>query len=602
MKAKTIKLSYHVLIGFILYKLLSLASNIVLSYKYGASQYSDAYIAAMAVPVFIVSFTMAVTSGLFYKQAKKEKKLNIFFVSTVMILIALIISAAGFLYPDIFMKIFAYGFDENISAFAAGILKITVFACVPILVICSIKSYARGANSTLSILIESIPVFTAVIIGILISETDSLNVLGISSLTGYMVSAVLIIMLLFISKNKSDNNNKKKEDIKYTIIYLAPICLNLFICQSGYFFDRNFASTLSSGSISALFYSQNIIQVITGILFFIITVNFFSLKKSIIKNDIKATHESIIKNTDNIMLVFVPVSFFIICFASPIVMGLFERGAFSGNNRLLTSRILIAYAIGILPMGLKFILDNIYFSFSDRKTPIIVSVIAILINIGLDFLLIIPLKLFGIALASSVSYIIAAALMAFKLKNKVDADNIVASVKNMFKVILSCIPISIFALIVFSAIFYSITSTLAHIILCMASAAIVFALGYRFVLKRLCDDVVLHVNIKGLKKKEIIYYPTAAISVGVDIGYEIIKDAKYSARQRIKLNDISNLKYIKMAIQTDFIKNTATGWNKLFNKTMPKFFNNLKNKIFNYCRNLVLLIKNKIVKTEKKDN
>ncbi len=602
MKAKTMKLSYHVLIGFILYKLLSLASNIVLSYKYGASQYSDAYITAMAVPVFIVTFTMAVTAGLFYKQAKKEKKLSFALVSTVMIIIALAISSLGFFYPGIAVKIFAFGFSENVITNTSAVLKMTIYACIPILVICSVKSYARGANSTLSISIESIPVFTAVIIGILISEADSLNVLGISSLTGYVVSAVIITILLFMNRNKSDNKNKKKEDIKYTIIYLAPICLNLFLYQAGYFFDRNFASTLSSGSISALFYSQNIIQVITAILFFIITVNFFSLKNSIAKNDIKATNESIIKNTDNIMLVFVPVSFFIICFASPIVMGLFERGAFSGNNRLLTSRILIAYAIGILPMGLKFILDNIYFSFSDRKTPIIVTVISILINIGLDFLLVIPLKLFGIALASSISYIIAAALLAFKLKNKVDAANIVASVKNMFKVLLSCIPISIFAMIVFSAIFYSITSTLAHIILCMASAAIVFVLGYRFVLKRLCDDVVLHVNIKGLKKKEIIYYPTAAISGGVDIGYEIIKDAKYSARQRIKLNDISNLKYIKIAIQTDFIKNTVAVWKKIFNKTLPKFFNKLKNTIYSFFRNLILLIKNKIVKTEKKDN
>ncbi|NMC57587.1 MAG: hypothetical protein GYA50_10230, partial [Eubacteriaceae bacterium] len=500
MKAKTIKLSYHVLIGFILYKLFSLASNIVLSYKYGASQYSDAYIVSIAVPVFIASLAIALTAGLFYRQAKKEKKLNTFFISSVMMVIALILSAAVFLYPDIFTKIFAYGFNDKTLSSAGGILKMTVLASIPILVICSIKSYARGVNSTLSILIESMPVYLSIIIGIILSRADNLNIIGTSYLSGYAVSAVLIILLLLLNKNKSDNNDKQKEDIKYFILYLAPVCLNLFVYQIGYFFDRNIASTLNSGSISALFYSQSIIQVITGILFFIITVNLFSLKKSVAKNDIKSAQESIIKNTDNIMLVFVPVSLFVICFASPIVMGLFERGAFSGNNRLLTSQILIAYALGILPMGLKFILDNVYFAYNDRKTPIITSVIAVLLNIGLDFLLVVPLKLFGIALASSISYVVAAMLMTFKLKNRIDSEKIVSDVKNMLKVLLSGIPISIITLIVFSAIFYSMTSTLWHIILCMASAAIVFVIGYRFALKRLCDDVDLHVNIKGLRE------------------------------------------------------------------------------------------------------
>jgi putative peptidoglycan lipid II flippase len=444
-------------------------------------------------------------------------------------------------------------------------------------------------------------VFSAIIIGVLISQADSLNILGTYSLAGYALSALLMIFLLFKIKKKTEGKIKnEKEDIKNYIIYLAPVCLNIFIYQIVYYFDRNIASTLSAGSISILFYTQNIIQIITGVLFFIITLSLLSMRKNIAKNNMKSAQESMITNTNNIILVFVPVSMFIICFAGPIVMGLFERGAFTGTNRLLASRILIAYALGILPIGLKFILDNIYFSFSDRKTPIIASAIAIILNIGLDFLLVIPLKLFGIALASAISYIIAAALMTFKLKNKVDADKIVLAVKNMLKVLFSAIPISIVTLIIFSAIFYSMTSTLAHIILCMLSAAIIFVLGYRYTLKHICDDVDLRVNIKSLKKKEIIYYPSAVTATGMDIGYEIIKDVKYSEKQRIRLNDIINLKYIKKAIQAKFVHKMIDTDKKFFKETIPQYYNKAKNSIYNTIRDLVLFIKNKILNRKKK--
>ncbi len=609
MKANTIKLSYHVLLGFIAYKILSLASSIVLSYKYGASQYSDAFVTAQAIPVFISSAVMALAAGMFYNQAKKDKQINIALILTVIILIVSAVSAAAYLYLNFSVKIFAYGFDENTAAIASGILKMTVFASIPMLVICSIKSYARNTNSTISVLLESVPVFTAIITGVLISEADSVSVIGTYSLTGYIIAAVLIILLLYININKNNNknktsnkNNKQNENIKHYIIYLAPVCLNLFIYQIVYYVDRNVASALSAGSISILFYSQNIVQVITCILFFIVTANMLSMKRNIAKNEIKSAQESMMINADNIILVFVPVSMFVICFAGPIVMGLFERGAFTGTNRLLTSRILIAYALGILPMGLKFLLDNIFFSLSDRKTPIIASVIAIVINIGLDFLLVIPLKLFGIALASAISYVIAAALMTIKLKNKVDADKIVLAVKNMLKVLLSGIPVSIITLIVFSAIFYSVTSTLAHIILCMLSAAIVFALGYKYTLKHICDDVDLRVNIKSLRKKEIIYYPLPVTAVGTDMGYEIIKDVKYSEKQKIKFKDIINMKNAKKAAQSEFAFKVVNSCKKFFNETIPQYYNKAKNSLYKNVRNFARFIKNKIVKAEKKDN
>jgi O-antigen/teichoic acid export membrane protein len=283
-------------------------------------------------------------------------------------------------------------------------------------------------------------------------------------------------------------------------------------------------------------------------------------------------------------------------------MGLFERGSFTGPNSVEASVILVAYALGMLPAVFKFALDNIFISFNDRKTPLIASAAAILLNIGLDFLLIIPLKLFGIAFASAVSYTAAATIMTIKLKKKLGEDDmIITAVKNMLRVLLSVVPISIITLIVFSAIFYSMKSTLVHIILCMAFAAVVFVLGYKFALKRICGDVCLKINIRGLREKKIIYYPSPVTASGIENGYEIICDAQYNENEIFKL-DIMNLKYIKQVLNSEFAQKLIKNTNKLFTESLPEYFAKAKTALFKKVKSIIKFIKDKKNKPEKNNN
>jgi putative peptidoglycan lipid II flippase len=79
---------------------------------------------------------------------------------------------------------------------------------------------------------------------------------------------------------------------------------------------------------------------------------------------------------------------------------------------------LMAYAVGLPGFILIKVLATGFFSRQDTKTPVKIGVIAMLANIVLNLILVIPLDHAGLALATSLSAYINAGLLYFALKKE----------------------------------------------------------------------------------------------------------------------------------------------------------------------------------------
>ena len=82
---------------------------------------------------------------------------------------------------------------------------------------------------------------------------------------------------------------------------------------------------------------------------------------------------------------------------------LFERGEFGGYSTRITAWALTCYSIGLFSFGGIKILVTAFHSLQDTKTPVKVAGICLAINAVLNFVLMHPLKVGGIALASAVA-------------------------------------------------------------------------------------------------------------------------------------------------------------------------------------------------------
>ncbi len=102
-------------------------------------------------------------------------------------------------------------------------------------------------------------------------------------------------------------------------------------------------------------------------------------------------------------LMVLPISAGVILFAEEIVGMLFQRGAFTAYDTQRTAEVVTFYAIGLIFFSIKEVALNLFYAIEDTITPTINSVLAILINVGLNLILIKPMAHKGLALATTIS-------------------------------------------------------------------------------------------------------------------------------------------------------------------------------------------------------
>src|SRR5690606_16459623 len=97
-----------------------------------------------------------------------------------------------------------------------------------------------------------------------------------------------------------------------------------------------------------------------------------------------------------------PAALALMMIAEPVIVVMFERGAFGAAETDATYRALMAFAFGLPAFILIKILGPGFFANEDTKTPFKIATLCVFINLVLNLLLMVPLKHVGMALATSI--------------------------------------------------------------------------------------------------------------------------------------------------------------------------------------------------------
>ena len=101
--------------------------------------------------------------------------------------------------------------------------------------------------------------------------------------------------------------------------------------------------------------------------------------------------------------------------AEPLLAVLFMRGEFYETDVLMAAKSLVTYSLSIPAFFIIRILAPVYFARQNTKTPMYFSLVAIGVNILLQFILVRYYQHAGLALSSSIAAWINALLLAFGL-------------------------------------------------------------------------------------------------------------------------------------------------------------------------------------------
>ncbi|NSW91997.1 MAG: murein biosynthesis integral membrane protein MurJ [Firmicutes bacterium] len=493
----------------VLSKILGFTREITLSYFYGASGISDAYLISLTIPTVIFAFvgTGIATSYIpIYSSIVKERGIEaadrfsnnlisfLFLVCTFIVLIGLIFTGP-------IVKLFASGFEGDTLKLAVSFTRISIFGVFFMGTAYIFKSYLQiQKNFTVPALI-GFPFNIIIIASIVLSSRFNKVILSVGIIAA--IASQLIFLLPFAYKKgyRYSFVLDKRDKHLMRMIYLSlPVILGTSVNQINTLVDRTLASRIAVGGISALNYANRLNGFVQGIFVLsIATVMYPMISKMAAENNMAGLKKTLSEAITSINLLVIPATVGAMIFAEPVVKLLFGRGAFDADAVSMTSYALFFYSIGMIGFGLREVLSRAFYSLQDTKTPMVNAAIAVVMNIILNIVLSRFLGLGGLALATSISAIFCTVLLFIGLRKKIGPFGMKSITISFVKILCASLIMGVFARTVYGILITRMNFNLSLVLTIGAGAAIYFAI--------ICFMKIEDVDavVSGLKRKLNIY-------------------------------------------------------------------------------------------------
>lgn len=443
-------------------KILGFGRDMALTYVYGASLISDVYIVSTGIPGILfasVGSALATTFiPLFYEVDKVSRDRAIKFANNVfniVIIISFIMIVFGFLFTEELVKLFAIDFTGEKLNLAIKFTRIMILGILFVGLSNIMTSWLQINNEFTIPGMIGFPYNIIVIFSIILSAFTNPLVMVFGTLLAMF--SQFLFQLAFSKKygfKYAIYINLKDQYIRKMIFLLGPVFIGVITSQINAIIDKNLASTLEDGMITVLNSANRLNGFVIGL--FIATISsviYPTLSK--LSNDIKDNKQFskiISKSINMVILILVPTSVGAIVLAEPIVRFVFERGAFDSYATKMTAIALVCYSIGMTGFGLRDILNKVFYSIQDTKTPMINGTICIILNIILNIFLIKFLGHAGLALATSISALICIILLLRSLNRKIGYFGQDKIFKTFMKSVISSVIMGIVSFIVYKIV------------------------------------------------------------------------------------------------------------------------------------------------------
>lgn len=245
------------------------------------------------------------------------------------------------------------------------------------------------------------------------------------------------------------NLNFKNDGIKKVCLLALPIIVSTWVQPINTMVNIRLASSMAGGSaVTALDFANKLYIILVGVFTFAITNLIFpSLSRAVAKGD-KAEFSALMQNAlKYVMFIITPIMAGFLLISTPIIRLFYERGAFGADSTYLTSTALFFYSIGMLGYGVQEICNKGFYAMHNGKTPMVVSMLGIVLNIVLSlvFVKVFDMGHWALALCASIASNVIGISMLFILNKKagniLNKDIAVYFIKILISVLLMSIAV-----------------------------------------------------------------------------------------------------------------------------------------------------------------
>lgn len=415
-------------------RLLGFLRDIALARLFGVYLYTQAFVIAFKIPNLLRDLvgegaTNAAFVPVFSEYTARHTKEEFWELANVVLNLLLVIVTAltllGIVFSPVIIRLIAPGFISDPDKLATTIkLNRIIF---PYILLVSLAAYSMGILNSLRHF--TVSAFAPCLLNISIIIFVLLFGEGIKGLaSGILIGGLLqlaIQMPVLYKKGFRINLFKRfRHPAAKTIGKLMfPRLLSSSIYHLNNIADSIFGSLafiVGEGGVAVLYFAYRLIQFPLGI--FSNALSQAALP-AFSTQALEDSHENLKRTLSfslrAVFFVMLPASAGFMALSQPIIKAIFEGGKFDVYSTQMTARALFFYSIGLCAYGVNKILQSCFFALKDTVTPAKISALALGVNIILNFILMFPLKIAGLALATSISGINSALILYFLLSKKI---------------------------------------------------------------------------------------------------------------------------------------------------------------------------------------
>tara|TARA_B100001123_G_scaffold301187_1_gene336116 strand:+ start:673 stop:2184 length:1512 start_codon:yes stop_codon:yes gene_type:complete len=346
------------------------------------------------------------------------------------------------------------------------------------------------------------------LIGSLLFFSPYLSTPGHSLSYGVILGGIFQFILMYYALTKLNIRPffvlpKINDNIKKFLKLFFPGILSSGAIQLNIIVGTIIASFLPTGAISHLYYADRLTQLPLGVFGIALGIALLPKLSTYIKTN--ANPEKIFnlqnRSIEFSIFISIPAVIGLVILSEPIISILFQRGAFTAMDTYYTSLILIYFSLGLPAYILIKVLNPIFFSREDTKTPLYITLVSVLINIILSIIFIKYFREIGIAIATAISSWFNVIILYFvlKMRNQIIMDHKCKT--NIFKIIIASI-LMLIALLFLKKIFFlqlmnGPISIRALLLLLNIGVSVTFFMILAFILKIYSTE-----NIKSILRKQ----------------------------------------------------------------------------------------------------
>lgn len=469
-------------------KVLGLIRDSLIAAFFATGMQADAFMAASKLPTTLFDMVVGgVISATFIPVfndilTKENKDSAMKFANkfvTMILMITVIISLLGIIFADPLVNIIApnyTGEKHDLTVQLTSVMfPMIIFTGLAFSFVGLLQSFGEYNIPSIISLVSNLAI---IIYFLLFGKKFGVEGLAVTMVIAWSLQVIVQIpsLIKFRYKYRPDFHLKDRH-IKQALLLAGPMLISTWVQPLYTIINSRLASGID-GAYSSLEYANRLYLIVTGVFSFVVTNLIFpKLSRANASDNSDEAKKLIVTSLKGIAIIILPLMAGIILLSTPITSFIYEHGEFTADKVKIVAQALSCYSIGMLGLAVNEILSKSFFSMQNSKTPMINSIISMVFNIVIAYILFNFLHVNGLALAAAGGSICNAVLNAVCIVRKNPGMVHKEDFGSIIKVIISTLVMSLVVFVLYnliSPVFGGIQGNIFTLVLCSLTGVIVY--------------------------------------------------------------------------------------------------------------------------------